>query len=221
MSWHASPDWRSATPAYRFLSLTARGPVRALARLQTKGLEHVPAAGPALVASNHLSWADPILINDAIPRPTYWMAKGDLFRNAAGRLAMGAFGCIKVDRESGGNEGAVSAAVRALGEGRVVGVFPEGTRSRPGQVRRGRTGVARIAALSGAPVVPLGIDTSSFWPRHVRLPRFGCRVRLVVGAPLRLDLKPADAEDKQRMRDATDDIMERVKALLAEARAGW
>src|SRR5581483_3526976 len=99
MAWTASPDWRSATPAYRFLSVAARGPVRALARLRVKGLAHVPASGPALVASNHMSWADPILLNDAIPRPTYWLAKESLFRHAPGRLAMGAFGCIKVDRD--------------------------------------------------------------------------------------------------------------------------
>jgi 1-acyl-sn-glycerol-3-phosphate acyltransferase len=219
MAWNASPDWRSATPAYRFLSVTARGPARRLARLRVRGVENVPASGGALVVSNHLSLADPVLISGAIPRPTCWLAKEGLFRNAAGRAAMSAFGCIKVDRDAGGNDGAVSAAARALGEGKIVGVFPEGTRSRPGEVRPGRTGAARIAALSGAPIVPLGIDASAFWPRDARAPRLGRKVYAILGKPFWLDLKPADADDKQRMRDATDDLMGRVRALFAEASA--
>jgi 1-acyl-sn-glycerol-3-phosphate acyltransferase len=217
MAWNASPDWRSATPAYRFLSVAARGPVRALARLRVRGLEHVPREGPALLASNHMSWADPILINDAIPRPTHWLAKADLFKNAAGHAAMGAFGCIKVDRDARGNDDAVATAVRALSEGKLVGIFPEGTRSPPGEVRAGRTGAARVAALSGAPVVPVGVDATAFWPRDARAPRFGRKAYLAFGAPLALGLAPEDAEDKERLRKATDDIMARVKALFDEA----
>lgn len=215
---HASEDWRSATPAYRALSRAVSGPVRGLARLRVRGLEHVPATGPALVVSNHASLADPIVINATIPRPTYWLAKSSIFENAAGAAAMRAFGCIKVDREAGGNEGAVAAAVRALAEGKLVGVFPEGTRSRPGQIRRGKTGVARIAALSGALVLPVGIDATDLWPRHAKLPRLGTRVYMAVGEPMRLDLKPEQADDKQALRDATDDVMERVRALFEDAR---
>lgn len=219
MAWNASPDWRSATPAYRFFSLTARGPACGLARLRVRGLAHVPATGPAIVASNHMSWADPILINGTIPRPTYWLAKEALFRHAPGRLAMSAFGCIKVDRATGGNDGAVTAAVRALGEGKLVGIFPEGTRSAPNVIREGRTGVARVAALSGAPVVPVGIDAADFWPRDAKGPRLGRKVYALFGAPLHLDLKPHHAEDKARMREATDAIMARVRELFDEARA--
>ena len=100
---HSSPEWAETTGGYRVASRMLRAPARGLARLRVRGLENVPASGSALVASNHLSVFDPVLISSTIPRPTYWLAKEALFRNKATAMSMRAFGCIKVDRESGGN----------------------------------------------------------------------------------------------------------------------
>lgn len=210
-------DWYFTHVGYRFIKTTFHHPVRWVAGMQVRGAQHVPSEGPLLLAVNHLSYADPVLVAAAIHRPAFYLAKEGLFRNAAMARFFEALGQVRVNRGEGGNEGAVKTAVDLLEQGLVVGVFPEGTTSRPGQVRRGKTGVARIAARSGAPVVPIGIDTSAFWPRGRKVPRLGKKVYVDIGAPMRLDLKPADAEDRQRMRDATDDVMERVAALLKNA----
>ncbi|HEX2021490.1 MAG TPA: lysophospholipid acyltransferase family protein [Candidatus Thermoplasmatota archaeon] len=210
-------DWDHAHAGYRFIKTTFQLPVAWASRLHVKGRENVPSAGPVLLAVNHQSWADPVLVGAAIHRPAFYLAKEGLFRNRLAGTFFSALGQIKVNRDTGGNEDVIRTAVDCLRRGLVVGVFPEGTRSRPGEVRRGRTGIARIAALSGAPVVPVGVDTGDFWPKHAALPRLGAKVYLRIGAPMDLRLSPGDAEDRQKMRDATDDVMERVAALLREA----
>lgn len=215
-SW-PTDDWDHAHVAYRFIKTAFQHPVSWATRLHARGGERVPAKGPVILAVNHLSWADPVCVGAAIERPAFYLAKEGVFKNPLTRTFMHAMGQIKVDRHVGGNEGAVGTAVDLLSHGLMLGVFPEGTRSRPGHVKRGKTGVARIAALSGAPIVPVGCDTGAFWPRGRTLPKLGAPVYVDIGAPFRLDVKPEDTSDKQRMRDATDDVMARVKELYFAA----
>lgn len=214
--WPAA-DWDYSHPLYRFIKGTFERPVSWATRLQARGVENLPATGPVILAANHLSWADPLAVGAALPRPVFYLAKEGVFRHPLTRWMVTAMGQIKVDRTLGGNEGAVQTACRLLDQGLLVGVFPEGTRSRPGHVKRGKTGIARIAALSGAPVVPVGLDTGAFWPRGRTMPLLGRSVYVDVGAPFRLDLKPEDVNDKQRMREATDEVMDRVRALYQNA----
>ena len=213
--WPAE-DWEYAHVFYRFLKTFAEGPVKGVSRLQARGAENLPSAGPVLLAPNHLSWADPVLLSAAIHRPAFYLAKEGVFRHALTRWIVTATGQIKVDRTAGGNDAALTTAVDLLAQGLVVGVFPEGTRSRPGQVKRGKTGIARIAAASGAPVIPVGIDSGAFWPRGRALPKLGARAYISIGKPLRLDLKPDQIGDKVRMREATDEIMDVVRAHYRE-----
>lgn len=214
---YPSSDWKRAHVGYRLIKLAAQVPVEKFARMRVRGTENVPTEGPALLAVNHHSWADPVLLGAAIHRPAFYLAKEGVFRNPVTRKFFLAMGQIKVDRETGGNEAAIATAVNALREGKVIGVFPEGTRSRPGQVRRGKTGIARIAALTGAPVVPCAVETQSFWPRGRTLPRLGEKVYVNIGKPMKIELRPEDAADRERMRDVTDEIMERIRELLEEA----
>lgn len=210
-------DWDYAHVSYRFIKATFHHPVRFVARINSRGAEHLPAKGPVILAVNHLSWADPVVVGACISRPAFYLAKEGVFNHPVTRWLVTATGQIKVDRHVGGNEGAVATAADLLSHGLVVGVFPEGTRSRPGHVKRGKTGVARIAAASGAPVVPIGCDTGAFWPRGRTLPRIGAPVYVDIGAPLRLDVKPEDMSDKGRMRAATDEVMDRVRDLYRNA----
>lgn len=214
-----SQDWEYAPWGYRFLKANFVPLVASLTRLHVKGRDKVPREGPVLLAVNHFSWADPVIVSAALERPPYYLAKERLFVNPAARWFFTSMGQIPVNRQSGGNEDAIQAAVDILARGVVVGVFPEGTRSRYGELKRGKTGVARIAARSGAPVVPIAVTTAEFWPKHSALPKWGEKVYMNVGDPMRLDLKPEDAEDRQGMRDVTDDVMARIKALLDEASA--
>ena len=212
-------DWYYTPVGYRFIKTAFTTPVRRVARLHVKGKENVPMEGGVLLACNHFSWADPVLLGAALPRPAFYLAKERLFVNPFSRWFFETMGQIKVDRDAGGNEDAISTAVRLLAEGLVVGVFPEGTRSRYGELKRGKTGLARIAARSGAPVLPVALTTAQFWPKHAAMPKWGEAVYLNVGEPVRYDVKPGDAEDRQRMREVTDDVMERIRKLLREANA--
>lgn len=210
-------DWEYAHVFYRFLKTFVERPIFWASRLRVRGAENIPATGPVLLAVNHLSWADPVVLGAAIHRPAFYLAKEGVFRHPLTRWIVTATGQIKVDRTVGGNEGAVATALGLLRQGLVVGVFPEGTRSRPGQVKRGKTGIARIAAASGAIVVPVGLETGAFWPRGRSMPRFGEPVYINIGQPMQLDIKPEDMGDKVKMRDATDEIMDRVRKLYQEA----
>lgn len=210
-------DWEYAHVSYRFIKSTFHHPVRFVARIRSRGAQNVPATGPVILAINHLSWADPVVVGASIPRPAFYLAKEGVFKNPIMRRFVTAMGQIKVDRHAGGNDAALAAATDLLSNGLVLGVFPEGTRARPGQVKRGKTGVARIAAVSGAPIVPIGCDTGAFWPRGAPLPKLGTPVYIDIGEPIRLDLGPEDTSNKQRMREATDEVMDRVKDLYRSA----
>lgn len=220
-------DWDYSHVTYRFIKTTFGVPVSWVSRLNVRGVEHVPKTGGVILAVNHLSWADPIVVGAALDRPAFYLAKEGVFRHPLTRWLVTATGQIKVDRQAGGNEGAVETARDLLEKGLVVGIFPEGTRSHPGRVKRGKTGIARIAAVSEAPIVPVGCDTGAFWPRGRTMPRVGQPVYIDFGAPFRLDIKPEDTSDKQRMREATDEVMDRVKkhyfaAVAArEAKEAW
>jgi 1-acyl-sn-glycerol-3-phosphate acyltransferase len=210
-------DWYNTPTGYRFIKAFFGGPVRFAARIQFKGVENIPKTGPVIVAPNHLTWADPIVLGVALHRPAFYLAKEGVFKNKAMAWFMETMGQIKVERAHGANDPAIDKAVELLDQGLVVGVFPEGTRSRGTTVRRGKTGVARIAAKSGAPIVPVALHTYDLWPREAPLPRLGRVPTYVnVGKPLRYDLKPADAEDRDKMREVTDDVLDHVRALLAE-----
>lgn len=213
-----TPDWYFANGVYRFIKFVFTRPVRWASRLRVKGLENVPMEGALILAVNHFTWADPVLLGVPLKRPAFYLAKEALFRNRFMRWFLTSAGQIRVDRERGGNDVAFRHALDLLGSGGVLGVFPEGTRSRPGEVKRGKTGVARIALLSGAPVIPVAMTTDDFWPKGKAFPRFGQTVYLNIGKPMHFGKDPDGARDRETARKVTDDIMEEVARLLAEAR---
>lgn len=210
-------DWDYSHPLYRFIKGTFHHPMDWLMRINVRGQENIPKTGPVILAINHLSWADPIAMGVALERPAFYLAKEGVFRHPLTRWIVTATGQIKVDRTVGNNDGAVQTALGLLDQGLIVGVFPEGTRSRPGQVKRGKTGIARIAAASGAHIVPVGMDTGHFWARGTKLPHLGRHVYIDIGRPFTLELKPEDVADKPKMREATDEVMDRVRVLYQNA----
>jgi len=190
------------------------------ARFDIDGVERVPARGPVIVASNHRSYFDVValaLVAARLGRPVRFLAKRELFdAPIIGQLAR-ALGGIPVDRGSG-SATPLREARRALEAGEVVIILPQGTIPRGRQffdpVLKGKTGTARLAAMTGAPVVPVGLwGTEAVWPRSSRVPNVtnvlhppGVRVR--VGRPVRVGLRDA-AHD-------TESIMAAIAALLPE-----
>ncbi len=193
------------------------------ARFDFSGLDHIPADGPVLLASNHRSYFDVAalaIVAARIGRPVRFLAKRELFDAPVLGWIARAIGGIPVDRGSGSDQ-PLREAEAALRAGEVVIVLPEGTIPRGeaffDPVLHGKTGTARLAATSGAPVVPIGIfGTEGVWPRSSRGPnvvgvRHPPKVTVRVGAPVVLGLEDAVVD--------TTELMSAISALLpAEAR---
>lgn len=206
-------DWRYVGWHYRFIHAVG-SPLHNPIVVRAKGLENLPREGGFLYAGNHTSWWDPILLQITSPRPVNWLAKKEMMKSRFNRwFFFDKGGCIPVDRNTKNPE-AFAAAAKALRDGRIIGIFPEGTRH-VGKLGPAKTGVARLAIEADAPVVPVGILSDRFWGPGKKLPDLRERVYLNVGAPMRLDGKPGDAEAARR---GTDRVMDAIAALLDEAR---
>lgn len=205
---------------WTFLKFVLLGPVlRLLLRPRVSGLEHVPARGGAILAANHVSLLDPLLLALVIPRRrVLFFTKLKYVDNPLLHWILRGAGFIPVASDDpGAAASAVTAGVTALRSGRLVGIFPEGTRSPDGRLHRGKTGVAAIAIQSGVPVIPAGIiGTGEVLPRGAKLPR-PRSVRIVFGPPIRLSA-PISAPAGTRTgaaaaRAATDQVMAAIAGL--------
>jgi 1-acyl-sn-glycerol-3-phosphate acyltransferase len=195
------------------------GPLlRLLYRPKTKGLENVPAEGPAILAANHQSFLDDLLLPLVIPkRKVVFLAKADYFDKWYLRWFFKGANVIPVRRENrSGSEAALQAGAGALREGKLVGIFPEGTRSPDGRLYRGKTGVARMALEGRVPVIPVAImGTFEAMPFDRKLPKRG-RVEVRFGKPLRFDRHVETPTDRFVLRSITDEIMYEIMMLSGQ-----
>ena len=211
---------------YEVVHATVPPAAKLIWRPHVEGLENIPPTGPVILASNHLSFADSIVIPFVVRRRVAILAKRDYFigTGVKGALIRGWFegiGMVPVDRddiESGLDS--LNIALDVLGRGEAFVVYPEGARSRDGRLYRGRTGVAHLALTSGAPVVPVGlVGTEKLQPVGTSVPRL-VRVTVRFGKPLdftgRLDGVPAG----RARRDVTDEVMAEIQALSGQEPAG-
>lgn len=208
------------------LAAAARIGLAGLTRVRVEGaLDQVPREGPVIVAANHASNLDPILIGSSLMpklgRRLQWLGKKELFSwPILGWVARNG-GVHPVDRDKADVE-AFRLARKILDEGHLLLVFPEGTRSHDGALQEARDGAAVLALRTGAPIVPVGIAGSfGVWPRGQKLPHPGGHVVARVGAPFRLaDELPAGTDRKAAKGLATDLIMRRIAALLPPSQRG-
>lgn len=198
---------------------------RAIWRPTVEGLEHVPASGPVIIASNHLSFADSVVIPIVVPRRVAFLAKADYFtgtglRGAASRAWFEGLGMVPVDRDdSRAALASLEIALDLLGQGLAFGIYPEGTRSRDGRLYRGRTGVAQLALLSGAPIVPVGLQgTQDLQPVGARLPRLA-RVAVRFGPPIHVAGRYDGQPPGRARRAITDEVMDAIAGLSGQERA--
>jgi 1-acyl-sn-glycerol-3-phosphate acyltransferase len=184
-------------------------------RLSAVGVERVPREGRLLLASNHLSVLDPALIGAVMPRELDYMAKTELFRIPGFGGLIRRLNAHPVDR-TGSDSAALRLALRLLGEGRAMLVFPEGTRGAEGHLGRARAGAGMLATLSGAPVLPVYIQGSGrALPKGAVIP---CPRRVIVrfGTPIRF----ARERGRTRYQEVSDEIMAAIGRLKTEAERG-
>lgn len=188
--------------------------------------DKIPASGGCIVAINHISHVDPLLSahfvydHGRIPR---YLAKSGLFRNRAIGGLLHAAGQIPVERLSSNAAGAYDSAVRAIGEGECLVIYPEGTLTRDPDLwpMRGKTGAARIALATGCPVIPVGQwGAHEVLPPYTKTPHLVPRknVEMVAGDPVVLDDLVARPPSPETTAEATDRIMAAITGLVAELR---
>jgi 1-acyl-sn-glycerol-3-phosphate acyltransferase len=197
--------------------------LRIVFRPWSRGRRNVPRRGPVILASNHLSFADHFFGPLPLPRSVKFLAKSEYFtgRGIKGLLTKGFFaglGQIPIDRSGGAaSEAALLTGLRVLSEGRVLGIYPEGTRSPDGRLYRGRTGVARLALESRAPVVPCAmINTFEFLPPGTFRPDLKLRPGVIFGKPLDFSKYYGRESDREALREVTDVIIRAIGELSGQ-----
>ena len=169
---------------YDVLRVLARAVGVSLYGLRIAGRENWPGVGGGLVCANHQSMFDPPLIGLTCPRRMNYLARETLFRVPLLALLIKFLDAIPIDREGGGLAG-LKETLRRLRAGELVLIFPEGTRSRDGEVGPLKPGFIAVARRSGVPLIPVGLDGAyQAWPRNARFPRFFGRIAVVIGPPL-------------------------------------
>ena len=187
-----------------------------LFRPKVTGLRNVPTNGAVIIASNHLSFSDSIFMPLVVPRNVTFLAKSEYFTSPglAGfikKLTFIALGQVPIDRAGGKrSEAALLTGLRLLKEGHCIGIYPEGTRSPDGRLYKGRTGIARLAIESGAPIIPVAMfNTAEIQPTGQVVPKVR-RVEMVFGEAIYLD---GDSTDQVLLRTLTNQLMEKIAQL--------
>jgi len=208
---------------YWFLHRIVVGPLlKLLFRPWVEGIEHVPAEGGAILASNHLSFSDSIFLPILLPRRITFTAKMEYFTGSGikGTLTRWFFtgvGQIPIDRSGGrASEAAIQGGLRVLRRGDLFGIYPEGTRSPDGRLYKGKTGIARMALEAGCPVIPVAmIGTDKAQPTGQKVPTI-MRIGVRIGAPLDFSRYEGMENDRFVLRSITDEIMYELMLLSGQ-----
>ncbi|MES9524212.1 lysophospholipid acyltransferase family protein [Streptomyces capoamus] len=214
----------SEDPLSRFVLIKAvLGPImRLMFRPRVEGAENIPGDGPVILAGNHLTFIDSIVLPVVTKRQVCFIGKDEYVtgKGLKGRLMAWFFtgvGMIPVDRDgASGGVAALMTGRRILEEGRMFGIYPEGTRSPDGRLYRGRTGIARLTLMTGAPVVPFAmIGTDKLQPGGRGIPRPG-RVTVRFGEPMEFSRYEGMDRDRYVLRAVTDSVMAEVMRLSGQ-----
>ena len=173
------------------------------------GAEHVPVSGPALICANHRAWADPVALSLACPRRVHFMAKSELFRFPPLNWLLPMMGAFPV-RRGEPDRAALRRGFQLLADGKLLGMFPEGTRSRDGRLGRAEPGAALLAAKSGAALVPAAI-VGDYRLRSTLTVKFG--------RPLQLALPPEGSVGSAWLAGQSEQVMEHIRRLMQDGEA--
>jgi len=208
---------------YFILKNIVLGPLlKVLFRPWIRGADKIPSDGAAILASNHLSFSDSIFLPLMLRRPVVFLAKSEYFtgkgiKGALSRWFFKSTGQLPIDRSGGkASEAALNTGLQVLGQGQLLGIYPEGTRSPDGRLFRGRTGIARMVLEAKVPVFPVAmIDTEKVQPIGKRLPRIR-RIGVIVGEPLDFSRFAGMEGDRLVLRAVTDEITYELMKLSGQ-----
>ncbi len=209
---------------YGAMKLSVGNGLKLAFRPWVEGLEHVPEHGPAILASNHLSFSDSFFLPAVLDRKVTFIAKAEYFTSPGvkGKLTAAFFkgvGQLPVDRSGarGAGEAAIRSGLEVLSRGELFGIYPEGTRSPDGRLYRGKPGgLARVALRSGAPVLPVAmIDTEKIQPPGQVVPRL-MRPGIRIGRPLDFSRYQGMENDRFIQRALTDEVMYGIMRLSGQ-----
>jgi 1-acyl-sn-glycerol-3-phosphate acyltransferase len=200
--------------------------LKAIWRPRVTGLDNIPDSGGVIIASNHLSFVDSVVIPSVVSRKVVFLAKSDYFngrgvKGTAQRWWFEGIGMLPVDRDN--TQSAIDSldtALEVLGRGEAFGIYPEGSRSRDGRIYRGRTGVAHLALTAGVPVVPVGlVGTDKIQPIGSTYPKVA-KVDVAFGEPLDFSGRGDGVPLGRARREVTDEIMAAIQELSGQEPAG-
>lgn len=188
---------------YWFLRTVIRFILLFWRRWRVIGLENLPAQGGVVVVANHVSNLDPVVVGCALNRQVHFMAKIELFRNALLGMLIRQLGAFPVNREKSDRQ-AIRTALELLHAGRVVGIFPEGTRSKTGEIQKPHLGAALLAFKADAPLLPVAVKGTR---------GFFSRVTVVVGKPIYIPDLWHSKPGKGELEQISDQVMGTIAAL--------
>ena len=208
---------------YWVLKVTLGPLLHLVFRPWAEGVENVPREGPAILAGNHLSFSDHFFGPLHLPRKVISLGKAEYFtgtgiKGLISRMFFRGVGTVPLDRSGGkASEAALRTGLRILREGHLLGIYPEGTRSPDGRLYKGKTGVARLALMSRAPVIPWAvINTREVLPPGKIIPKFGIRPGIRFGKPLDFSRYYGMEDDRLVLRAVTDEIMYALMELSGQ-----
>jgi 1-acyl-sn-glycerol-3-phosphate acyltransferase len=217
------PAWNHGSMFYWVVKAILAPILRLLFRPWAEGTQYVPRTGPAIIASNHLSFSDHFFAPLPLPRKVVFLAKSEYFtgrgiKGLFSRLFFRGVGQIPVDRSGGeASERALTTGLRVLASGNLLGIYPEGTRTPDGRLFRGKTGVARLALEARVPVIPCAmIGGFEFQPAGRIAPRFKIRPGVRFGPPLEFSRYYGMENDRIVLRAVTDEIIYEIMKLSGQ-----
>jgi 1-acyl-sn-glycerol-3-phosphate acyltransferase len=197
--------------------------LRLLWRFEVHGAHNIPKRGAAVIASNHIGILDSGFVPGAMRRHVAFLVKEQWFAGKGiaatfRRGFMRAMGQLEIDRGGGSaSEISLGSGVAVLSAGKLLGIYPEGTRSPDGRLHRGRTGIARVLLEMPVPVIPVAVSgTAEIMPRGAKFPKLGGRVIVTFGEPMDFSRYAGLTEDRFVLRAITDEIMHEIKHLSGQ-----
>ena len=199
---------------YRISSTSMRHLFSILYRTTWHGLGHIPRSGPLIVASNHVSFFDPPLVGCSAPRDFSYLARATLMGNPVSAWLLPRLNVVGVDREGGKDAKAVRHVLQSLKAEKAMVIFPEGTRSKDGNLQEAKAGIGLLACRSAVPVLPVRVfGAFDVYSRHHKVPRARGRMQIVYGKPLQpADFDPGKKAD-ERYQKAIDRILHAIGNL--------